>query len=905
MTISGSHNGASATSLPTGGDALEDLIEECTNRLQRGEHVDVELLARDHPDQADRLRRILPSLQIMAEIGHSAVREITGLAVPADPSFAMGELGDYRILGEIGRGGMGVVYEAIQISLNRRVALKVLPFAGALDAQHLARFRLEAQAAAQLHHTNIVPVFAVGSERGVHYYAMQFIGGQTLAALIKELRGLEGVDESKGTHEGEKLSTVASRHFDDGEARAQFSQGGQEIQEEQGHKITPAPLVRRGSPDPADPLDLRSPLPVPSPAEPGDLRSSRSRGQEALAKRREDPHVPPVPPGEASVSDERQHTPVTSTRTPAFFRTAAILGLQASEALEHAHRYGILHRDIKPANLLVDDRGNLWVTDFGLARFSDDASLTMTGDVLGTLRYMSPEQALGHPSVIDQRSDVYGLGVTLYELLTLRPAFDGRDRQEILRRIAFEEPRPPRRSNPTLPRELETIVLTAMSKEPAGRYRSAQDLADDLRRFLEYKPIRARRPGLVDRAAKWARRHMAIVGATLAILTVTVLALLANSILLRREQSKTAAALELAESRSLLARHAVDKMYTQVAEKWLVDQPGLRPLQREFLEDALAFYQEFAREHARDPEARIEQALALRRVGDIEEGLGKHEDTERIYLRVIETLGSLAGFPAIDLRRLEELAAVHFKLAWLYQVDGRVSNAANHYSRALDIYQALAFQRPDQIGYKVKQARCLNSLGSTALRSGRLDQAEDLYVRARESYESLWTRPGRPDELIQGMASVHHNMRNLYVAAKRYRESEQSARRAAELSSRSLQDFPKSVEHKHRYVGDLEGLANTLSLEGRWLEAEETLRKAIRIEEPLAYALPDNSYFRESLADSLCELGGVLRHRGQSSEENAVLRRSIEISKALIDAAPKLIYRRVIIAKAFIALAAF
>ena len=187
MTTSASlsNSGSSATRLTASGDAsLEDLIEECTNRLQRGEAVDIGELARLHPDQAERLRRILPSLQMMADIGRSAVREITGLAVPDDPTLGLGELGDFRILREVGRGGMGVVYEAEQISLNRRVALKVLPFAAAMDPTQLRRFQTEALAAAQLHHTHIVPVYSVGCERGVHYYAMQFIDGQTLAAVI-------------------------------------------------------------------------------------------------------------------------------------------------------------------------------------------------------------------------------------------------------------------------------------------------------------------------------------------------------------------------------------------------------------------------------------------------------------------------------------------------------------------------------------------------------------------------------------------------------------------------------------------------------------------------------------------------------------------------------------------------
>ena len=189
----------------------------------------------------------------------------------------------------------------------------------------------------------------------------------------------------------------------------------------------------------------------------------------------------------------------------------ARLGLEAAEALEHAHQEGIIHRDIKPANLMVDAKGNLWVTDFGLARLQSDSGLTISGDLLGTLRYMSPEQALGKRVLIDGRTDIYSLGVTLYELVTLQPAFDGRDRQELLRQIAEEEPRPPRKLNGSIPRELETIVLKAMTKEPESRYATAQELADDLRRFLEHKPIRARRPSVWEHVAKWVSAHPSFV----------------------------------------------------------------------------------------------------------------------------------------------------------------------------------------------------------------------------------------------------------------------------------------------------------------------------------------------------------------------------------------------------------
>jgi tetratricopeptide (TPR) repeat protein/serine/threonine protein kinase len=391
-----------------------------------------EWLAR-YPELADGLQSFFDDQDGIDGLAAPLRAAVCGESSPVGPLAESSVLGDFRILRVVGRGGMGVVYEAEQLSLKRRVALKVLPVAGALDPRQLQRFHNEAQAAACLHHTNIVPVFGVGQERGVHYYAMQFIDGQTLAEVIRQLRQLSG----RGT----------------------------------------------AAPDPAG--AATAPYPVPT----GDA------GPAAVAP------TQPV----AAVTTEggrlgRQ-----------FFRSVAQWGVQAAEALDHAHQLGVVHRDVKPANLLLDARGQLWVTDFGLARIQSEASLTVTGDLVGTLRYMSPEQALAKRVVIDHRTDVYSLGATLYELLTLRPPFPGTDRQELLRQIAFDEPLPPRRLDRAVPAELETIVLKALEKSPADRYATAQELADDLRRFLEDRPIRARRPPLWLRLRKWGRRHRPLV----------------------------------------------------------------------------------------------------------------------------------------------------------------------------------------------------------------------------------------------------------------------------------------------------------------------------------------------------------------------------------------------------------
>jgi tetratricopeptide (TPR) repeat protein len=495
---------------------LEQLLDGLIERLQAGEEVDLEAVIREHPDHAEPIRRMVPAIEALVDFGETSApgksngRRPEGVMEAGSPARV---LGDFRLVQELGRGGMGIVYEAEQVSLGRRVALKLLPMAAAMDPRQIQRFRVEAQAAACLHHPHIVPVHGVGCERGVHYYAMQLIDGRSLAAMIADLRRLDGLDPAGGpAPDLAAISTtdLAARLLSAGAA----SQPG-EAGSDAPTVSLPSPLAGAG----------------PTPRSGGEGPKGRTRGTLMPAAPLPSPGGEGGPKGRMRGLPDRQKLPAkppssTSTRTRDYIRYAARLALQAAEALDHAHTRGILHRDIKPANLLLDAEGRLWVTDFGLAQVRGDDRLTLTGDVLGTLRYMSPEQALGRRVVIDGRTDVYSLGVTLYELLTLRPAVDGRDRAEILRRIADGEPAPLRRLNPAVPADLETIVLKATAKDPASRYATAQDLANDLRNYLEDRAIRARRPTLAERARRWGRRHRTLAwsAATTALVAALVLA---------------------------------------------------------------------------------------------------------------------------------------------------------------------------------------------------------------------------------------------------------------------------------------------------------------------------------------------------------------------------------------------
>jgi len=341
------------------------LFEQITNQFVRGQTVNLEKLVADYPQHERSLRDVYPTMKAIADLGLSVSQAAVTDSAKHDVTVErLGTLGDFRIRREIGRGGMGIVYQAEQISLDRTVALKVLPYVSVLDERQISRFKNEARAAARLKHPNIVSVHSVGCERGVHYYAMELVEGDSLAQVIRQ------------------------------------------------------------------------------------LREAKAEPHRAVGSMNETPSIATLC---TDYSKQRQN----------FYRAVARLGIQAAEALQYAHDEAIVHRDIKPSNLLLDGQGKLWITDFGLARIEAEHSLTITGDVLGTLRYMSPEQALGRKS-LDERTDIYSLGLSLYELATLQAAFDGSDRATLTRQVTEGEPRRPRKVESTVPVDLETIILRAI-----------------------------------------------------------------------------------------------------------------------------------------------------------------------------------------------------------------------------------------------------------------------------------------------------------------------------------------------------------------------------------------------------------------------------------------------------------
>ena len=419
----------------------------------------------------------------------------------------------------------------------------------------------------------------------------------------------------------------------------------------------------------------------------------------------------------------------------------------------------MLHRDIKPANLMIDAQGDLWVTDFGLARFHDDVNPTRSGDLLGTLRYMSPEQARAGGAIIDQRTDIYSLGATLYELTTLLPAFDGRDRHELLRRVTLDEPTAPRKIDPTIPRDLETILLKAMSKDPQARYASARDLADDLRRFQEHKPIRARRPTPVEHLAKWARRHRPAVAATSIAL---LLAMAIASALLWNEQRKTARALAdleaiMEKERSTLPRVLMDtyaltmlSMQTFAAEH----HDSTQSTYTKFYREMLTYYEGLLHLTVGDTDPRMREVNAKALYG---RGLVRMilrapgvEDDYRASIAAFDALArEFPGRP--DLPR-DQAQTLTFLAEYLY-LSGRAEDAEAASRRAIEIVGDLVRRYPSQPEHRQTYAYNITRLAEMLAISNHRDRAERVFTEAIETdpknAESLnglaWLLASQPD----------------------------------------------------------------------------------------------------------------------------------------------------------------
>ncbi len=447
---------------------IEDFGKDYLRRLNRGDSPSIEEYINRHPEWATEIREFIEAYLVVDRFtAHQSDNQTS--QSPTDPSFP--DIPGYQIVRELGRGGMGIVYEARHVSLERDVALKVLSTSDANGEKSVERFLREAKSAGALHHTNIVPVFDVGTGPHSHFYAMQLIGGAPLNEVIAEIKRIRNSDNStKVVNEPAQLSMAIAHTIIDG--------NGSFSSLEQSTAFYP-----KSSDESKNTIDSHSDFQIV-----------------AQPKRAPDSDTHP---NEMAISDTVK---VAANESSNYYKQVARIGRQVADALEHAHRKGIIHRDIKPANLILDLTANVWVTDFGLAKTEDDG-LTKTGNIVGTMRYISPERFKGS---VDPTTDIYALGVTLYEMLALRPIFDNSDRVSLVEKIQNSEPMPLKEIDPKIPIDLQTIVSKGIEKDPSHRYLTAQQLCDDLQRFLDGQPILARKISASERLGKWVQKNRTV-----------------------------------------------------------------------------------------------------------------------------------------------------------------------------------------------------------------------------------------------------------------------------------------------------------------------------------------------------------------------------------------------------------
>ena len=733
-----------------------------------------------YPQLASEIREIFPMIAAMENL-KGAREEKPDCKITMGPSRPE-RLGDFKIISEIGRGGMGIVYQAEQESLLRKVAVKVLPRQLLVDQKYLQRFRREAQIAASLHHTNIVPIFGVGEQDELHYYVMQFIEGLGLDHIVSLLN-----QKKKQT---------------------------QQTRLPQTNKLEKKILQRLGS-----------------------------------------------------------------TQRQKYYREIAHLGRQASQALHYAHRRNILHRDIKPANLLMDQEGTVWIADFGLAKADQSPRVTRTGEVTGTLRYMAPEQFQGHN---DCKSDIYSLGLTLYELVTLRPAFDANNQDELVLKIKQADLLNPRELNPSIPIDLESIILKAIALHPQQRYTSAESLAGDLQSFLQNRPITARKTTPWEHIKLWLRRTP--LTAILAGICFILLIMIAITASPKYRQAETKAQEHKnPQANAELALKTMERIFERFGPRRTVAAPSLTkgkshqiqaqipngpPLSKDttdVLKELLQFYEHLARQTTI---ATRQTAQANQRMGDIQQQLGRHQAAIQAYQRSIRIYSRLEKNTA----HLIQLARLYNSLGHLYHTTQNPKQSRQSHQESLKILQTLP-QTPATIYEKANAYYCL------AQSDKQLTQAihllEDLISRKPDdpSY------PGHAHLLALCYREQYNN-----IVRRQPQQAEQQLYKAIKILKFLVQNFSVA---DYRY--DLAETYSRFDIRYRISDLKvyhDLFTQALTILEKLVRQFPDIPQYSLSLAHLYHKLGSISHEMRLHIQAREYFIKSAHITGALLKKFP-------------------
>lgn len=726
--------------------------------------------ARATPDQADQPTQSapLPAMSGFGPGGQPAETPASAAAKAVAGAEGPRLFGHYELLGELGRGGMGVVYRARQREANRVVALKVIR-RDCLEAlprdtrtTAIDRFRHEARAAAQLEHDNIVTVYEVGEVEGEHFFSMRYVEGHSLAELLR---------------------------------------------------------------------------------------------QGPMGNRQAAQYLEPV-----------------------------------ARAVHQAHLRGILHRDLKPQNILVDSKTDrALVADFGLAKLSEgQEELTRAGEVMGTPSYMSPEQARDSARVT-ALTDVYALGATLYHMLTARPPFHAATPLETLRQVIDQDPVPPRQLNHAIDRDLETICLKCLEKEPSRRYRSAEALADDLRRYLAGQPIAARPLGPAGRMWRWCRRNPVVAALLGLAFSFLVLALVATAV----GYAQTSAALRQSEANYLKAKQAVDEFFTTVSEEMLLNQPGMQPVRRQLLAKALPFYREFLEQRGNDPTVRDELAAAYYRVGLVTEALESPEKALPIYRHAVALQTQLAHEHPAAPSRLSALGDTHNAIGRVLVRLREFDQAAAAYDQAIAIRKRLAEALPSEAEYRRVLANAQMNRGLVEKEQGRLDQAQRWFNEAQQLRETILAAQPQHFATLRDRALGHFNLAGLDLvragldparAPEWLAAARENLRRASADFEQFLAHQPSDLNNQQRLVVCCRLLAGLLTESTRpedWQEADALWRQAEQRMSRLALGNPDVVEYQAQWAGLCIDMAGYYDALGRRSDDPQAAEAAASFNQAL------------------------
>ncbi len=774
--------------------SAESLLERCILLLEAGDRAAVDTLLAAHPDLEPSLRERLAQL---AALGI--------LQPPREPPPMPERLGEFRLLRQIGRGGMGVVYLAEQTSLQREVALKLvhpeqLFFGGARE-----RFRREVLAVARLSHPGIVPILLCGEAEGIPFYAMDRVVGASLAEVLAQLAG-----------------------------------------------TAPAAL---------------------------DGPSLRAALQRAMSDK-----------GELDAVDDAPcfHGSWTSV--------CCRLLLDAAVALQHAHSNGVLHRDVKPSNLLLTASGRVRVIDFGLASAEGEQRITRSGATMGSLPYMAPEQVRGDTSAIDERTDVYALGVTLYELLTLTLPHGGGDSGTRERILAGRVESPSRR-NATVHPDAEAVCLVAMDPDPARRYGSAALLVEDLRAFLEQRTVRARRPGPALRARRWILRNpwraaAAAVAFVVLVPGPLVFAWLQNEAAgrIQRALDDTRAEQQRAEFMSQQALEAVDQMLLRTAEARLADVPRTAKLRQRLLQDAVAFHQRLlaAATEASGNRVRADRARAQMRLGALQAELGDLASAVPVLRSAVATLDELVAQAPGDRALLRLLASAHDGLADTLVPLGDKEQAATARRRAMDLSERVA----RETGAEADVASAVEARLALAVDLGEREDKteahgllEDLDRRLADPADAVGRLPASLRQVFRTRLNTNRGI--VFANAGDTAKALSYFERAVVESETRIEGVTPHPHLAEDHRDALERLALVAHQRRQWEKAEPWLDRICAEYERMTAADPDFVSCSVRLARVLGTRATNRRILGNAAGAGADLDRSVELMARAVQLAPE------------------